>query len=38
MAERAELVERYLAAGGRSPVQRVAETPGTDPFYAVVGR
>ncbi len=38
MDERAALVERYLAASGHSPVRRVAETPGTDPFYAVVGR
>jgi hypothetical protein len=38
MDDRAALVERYLAAGGLSPTRRVAEQPGSDPFYAVVGR
>jgi SAM-dependent methyltransferase len=38
MSERAELVEEYLAAGGLSATRRVAEQPGTDPFYAVVGK
>ena len=38
MDERADLVERYLAAGGLSPTRRVTEQPGSDPFYAVVGR
>jgi SAM-dependent methyltransferase len=38
MDERAALVERYLAAGGLSRTSRVSEVPGSDPFYAVVGR
>ena len=38
MDERAALVEQYLAAGGLSRTTRVAEVPGTDPFYAVVGQ
>ena len=37
MDERAALVERYLEAGGMTPTRRVAERPGSDPFYAVVG-
>ncbi|OYR47072.1 class I SAM-dependent methyltransferase [Halorubrum sp. Hd13] len=38
MDERADLVERYLKAGGLAVENRIAESPGTDPFYAVVGR
>jgi len=38
MDERADLVERYLTAGGLAVEDRIAERPGTDPFYAVVGR
>ncbi len=38
MDERADLVERYLKAGGLAVENRIAERPGTDPFYAVVGR
>lgn len=38
MDERAALVERYLKAGGLSRTVRTAEMPGSDPFYAVVGR
>lgn len=38
MDERAALVEQYLEAGGLSRTRRVAERPGSDPFYAVVGR
>ncbi|MFO8114371.1 MAG: class I SAM-dependent methyltransferase [Halorubrum sp.] len=38
MEERADLVERYLSAGGLPVADRIAERPGTDPFYAVVGR
>jgi SAM-dependent methyltransferase len=37
MDERATLVERYVEAGGMTPGRRVAERPGTEPFYAVVG-
>lgn len=37
MAERADLVERYLDAGGFAVSERIAERPGEDPFYAVVG-
>ena len=37
MDERADLVERYLAAGGFDVTDRIAERPGGDPFYAVVG-
>lgn len=38
MDERAELVERYLDAGGFSELRRVADQPKADPFYVVVGR
>lgn len=38
MEERADLVERYLKAGGLAVADRIAERPGTDPFHAVVGR
>ena len=38
MDERADLVERYVEAGGLTVADRIAERPGTDPFYAVVGR
>jgi len=38
MDERADLVERYLKAGGLAVEGRIAEHPGTDPFYALVGR
>ena len=38
MDERADLVERYLDAGGFDVTDRIAERPGTDPFRAVVGR
>jgi SAM-dependent methyltransferase len=38
MDERAALVEQYLETGGLSRTRRVAERPGSDPFYAVVGR
>jgi len=37
MPERADLVERYLDAGGFAVSERIAERPGEDPFYAVVG-
>ena len=37
MDERADLVERYLAACGFEVTDRIAERPGGDPFYAVVG-
>jgi SAM-dependent methyltransferase len=37
MAERADLVEAYLAAGGFEVAERIAERPAEDPFYAVVG-
>ncbi|KOX95704.1 class I SAM-dependent methyltransferase [Halorubrum tropicale] len=37
MAERADLVERYLDAGGFAVADRIAERPGEDPFYALVG-
>ncbi|ELZ49645.1 hypothetical protein C464_04186 [Halorubrum coriense DSM 10284] len=37
MDERADLVERYLAAGGFAVADRIAERPGEDPFFAVVG-
>ncbi|GAA0552848.1 class I SAM-dependent methyltransferase [Halorubrum ejinorense] len=38
MDERADLVERYLDAGRFATVDRIAERPGGDPFYAVVGK
>ena len=38
MDERADLVERYVKAGGLAVVDRITERPDTDPFYAVVGR
>jgi hypothetical protein len=38
MDERADLVERYLNAGGLAVESRIAERPETDPFYALVGR
>lgn len=38
MDERAALVEEYLSAGGFAETDRVVDHPGTDPFYAVVGR
>jgi SAM-dependent methyltransferase len=38
MDERADLVERYLKAGGLAVADRIAEHPGGDPFHAVVGR
>ncbi|MFC7185631.1 methyltransferase domain-containing protein [Halorubrum yunnanense] len=38
MDERADLVERYLKAGGLAVAEGIAERPGSDPFYAVVGR
>ena len=38
MDERADLVERYLNAGGLAVEDRIAERPGTDPFHALVGR
>lgn len=38
MEERADLVERYIKAGGLTVADRIAERPGTDPFHAVVGR
>ena len=38
MDERADLVERYLKAGGLAVETRIAERPESDPFYAVVGR
>ncbi|WP_424015669.1 class I SAM-dependent methyltransferase [Halorubrum xinjiangense] len=37
MAERADLVERYLDAGGFAVTDRIVERPGEDPFYALVG-
>ena len=38
MDERATLVEEYFAAGGFGETERVVDQPGTDPFYAVIGR
>ncbi|MFC7114431.1 class I SAM-dependent methyltransferase [Natronoarchaeum sp. GCM10025703] len=38
MDERAALVEEYFAAGGFAETERIVDQPGTDPFYAVVGR
>ncbi len=38
MDERADLVERYVTAGGFAVENRLAERPAGDPFYAVVGR
>jgi SAM-dependent methyltransferase len=38
MDERAELVERYLEAGGFTALSRRTDQPDTDPFYAVVGQ
>lgn len=38
MDERASLVEDYFSAGGFGGTERVVDRPGTDPFYAVVGR
>nr|WP_233739911.1 methyltransferase domain-containing protein [Halovenus carboxidivorans] len=38
MDGRAALVERYVTAGGIGETTRVVDQPGTDPFYAVVGR
>ena len=38
MDERADLVERYLKAGGLAVEDRIAERPESDPFYAVLGR
>ncbi|ELZ40836.1 class I SAM-dependent methyltransferase [Halorubrum tebenquichense] len=37
MPERADLVERYLDAGGFAASERIAERSGEDPFYAAVG-
>ena len=37
MAERADLVERYLEAGGFERTERIVDQPDSDPFYAVVG-
>ncbi|QAU11469.1 class I SAM-dependent methyltransferase [Halorubrum sp. BOL3-1] len=37
MTERADLVERYLDAGGFATADRIGERPGEDPFHAVVG-
>ena len=37
MSERADLVERYLDAGGFAVSERIAERPGGDPFHAAVG-
>ena len=38
MDERAALVEEYFDAGGFGATDRIVARPGTDPFYAVVGR
>jgi hypothetical protein len=38
MDERAALVEEYLSAGGFDDIERVVDQPGSDPFYAVLGR
>ena len=38
MDERAALVEEYLSAGGFDDIGRVVDQPGSDPFYAVLGR
>ena len=38
MDERAALVGKYIEAGGMISTRRVAEQPGTDPFYAVIGK
>ena len=38
MDDRAALVEAYFIAGGFGETERVVDHPGTDPFYAVVGR
>jgi SAM-dependent methyltransferase len=38
MDERAALVQEYFAAGGFAETERIVDQPGTDPFYAVVGR
>jgi len=38
MDGRADLVVRYLDAGGLVATERIAERSGTDPFYAVIGR
>lgn len=38
MDERAALVEEYFVAGGFGETERVVDQPGTDPFYAVIGR
>lgn len=38
MDERGALVEEYFAAGGFAETERIVDKPGTDPFYAVVGR
>ena len=37
MDERADLVARYLDAGAFDVADRIAERPGGDPFYALVG-
>ena len=38
MDERATLVKEYFIAGGFGGTERVVDRPGTDPFYAVIGR
>ena len=38
MDERADLVERYVTAGGLVVTDRITERPEADPFFAVVGR
>jgi len=38
MEERAELVEQYCRAAGLTEVEVVRESPGSDPFYAVLAR
>ncbi len=38
MDERAALVEAYATAGGFGETDRVVDQPGSDPFYAVIGR
>jgi len=38
MDERATLVEEYFLAGGFGETERVVDQPGTDPFYAIIGR
>jgi SAM-dependent methyltransferase len=38
MAERADLVDSYLEAGGLAVSERVTEDGPGDPFYALVGR